>query len=475
MAGMTQRTRGLEAKRKNRRNQRKAPNTMEKLRKFDYHSEVNDDCIREARTFSRVAIVGSQQFDEQQISRLANALSQNIGLEELVISNSQMDSACLTRIVHAMGSCENLKKVDFGCNTITRGEYEGCDAGGHANYDIDYEGLETLEKWIKENIYFRWLNLCKNNLNATQLEGTFQTLLKHPGIRHLDISCNKLGIKGSIMLAKFIQMNRAIRSLDVRSCQMKDLGMQMLSNPLAMNDQLQTLCLRGNSITDYGAGLISLALRKGAKRITELDLSVNSINSDGLVELAVAIRSPSLRMAVLKLDHNPLTNRGEDFAGIRKLCEALKINRALHTLTMANTGIVNRKIDKSMYSTVELEDKCLEGVRLIADCLPENTALQHIDLRGNAITTRYGRSLIAALNKMPTCIPTIQVVRRVLLIRSKQELKRHAKTCGHPYPRASARWLRIRVFRRVLPFLEEDREILGLGMEGFGTRDWGLK
>ena len=44
-------------------------------------------------------------------------------------------------------------------------EIKNCDL---INYDIDYEGLETLEKWIKENIYFRWLNLCKNNFPKTK-------------------------------------------------------------------------------------------------------------------------------------------------------------------------------------------------------------------------------------------------------------------------------------------------------------------
>ena len=155
------------------------------------------------------------------------------------------------------------------------------------------------------------------------------------------------------------------------------------------------------------------------------------------------------------------------------MCTALKTNRALHTLTMSNVGLVNRKLDKSMYSTVELEAQCLAGVRMVADMLPENTALKLVDITSNAITTRYGRELTRAMEKMPTCIPTIQVVRRVLLIRTNQELKRHAKTCGHPYPRASARWLRIRVFRRVLPFLEQKREVLGIGMEHFGTKMWG--
>ena len=228
MSGLTQKARDADAKKAKRLKNRVQPNNAARLKELGHFTQLSSDCIREARSFSKVAIVGAPQFTERETSRFANALASNVGLSELIVNNCQCNSVCIEKLVHALEGCPNLRILDLGCNTITRGEYEGVDAGGQALYDIDYDGLEALEKWVRKNLYLRQLLLPKNNLNATQLEGTFQTLMVHPGIRVLDISCNKLGIKGSIMLAKFIQLNRAIRSLDVRSCQLKDLGIQGL-------------------------------------------------------------------------------------------------------------------------------------------------------------------------------------------------------------------------------------------------------
>lgn len=45
----------------------------------------------------------------------------------------------------------------------------------------------------------------------------------------------------------------------------------------ASNVRLQTLILKGNGIGDFGAARLATALRRGAKNLLNLDLSLNNI------------------------------------------------------------------------------------------------------------------------------------------------------------------------------------------------------
>ena len=216
----------------------------------------------------------------------------------------------------------------------------------------------------------------------------------------------------------------------------------MICNPLANNSRLQTLILRGNGISDFGLTRLTSALRKGARRLVNLDLSLNSIKPTGLGKLSATL--VHLRLRNLRLDHNPLTDGGTDFSGIVALAIALKENRALTGLYLQNCQLIRRDMEKLKYANPDVLAACTEGVRALAECLGQNTALKEIDLQGNAINKRVARPLQETLTAMPTVISCIQVVKELINKRCAKEVKRWPGG----YPVASARWLRIRVFRR---------------------------
>ena len=172
--------------------------------------------------------------------------------------------------------------------------------------------------------------------------------------------------------------------------------------------------------------------------------------------MQVPLKLIRLPLRWLDLSYNKCCEN-HDYEGMLNLMESMKQNRAVEFLGLSYCKLVSRDFQKKMnYRPPSLHDAPeLEGLRAIASMLKENTALIRLDLRGNAITRRLQRILDEALGEVPTAIPMIGLVREQIDRKCRAALKRNPT-----YPRAAARWVRIRLYRNLLPMLETRREVL---------------
>jgi len=241
------------------------------------------------------------------------------------------------------------------------------------------------------------------------------------------------------------------------------------------------LNLCSNDITDAGVKLLAESLNKcAAPRLERIDLSRNRIGSSGCAHLAVPIRLRRLPLRYLDLSFNPLSTPPGgrsaptssssssatvstaaptfDFDGVAELMKSLEVhNRTLAELNLRCCGLVHRSFERSMrYRPPSLETaEELRGLRAVAAMLRKNTSLLRLDIRGNAVSARLRRIVDAAVSEVPTAIGSMRTIRDELDRCCRSVLLRNPT-----YPRASRRWLRVRLYRRVLPLLEAKREVL---------------
>ena len=426
---------------------------------------VSEDAVRSARFSSSWSLTNANNLSPVASGKIAVSLSENANLNSLCISGCDADSATLREMFRGLLDGWNargktrfnhtLKRLDISGNFLKRGEYIETSTTGQQIFKLSTEAMDSLKTILSRAINLRVLVLRKNQITFKDVGHILDPLSTHRRLHVLDLSSNNFGPNIALPLAHFVRLvSKSLRALCLRGCYIRDLGVKLLCKPVTHGRAMHTLDLASNDITDSGAKLLAEALNTlNAPCLERLDLSRNKIGSKGMSHLAVPLKLIRLPLRWLDLSYNTFGG-GQ---GLLDFMKSIKQNRAVEWLGMSYCKVVSRDFQKKIqYRPPSLHDAPeLEGLRSIASMLRENTALIRLDLRGNGITRRVQRILDDALRDVPTAIPMIGLIREEIDRRCRAVLKRNPT-----YPRAAARWVRIRLYRNLLPMLEERREVL---------------
>ena len=266
-------------------------------------------------------------------------------------------------------------------------------------------------------------------------------------------------------------------------------GVTALALMLTTNGRLQRLNLSRNELRCVGAKSIASALRTSKIGVTALDLSSNRIAARGLSCLASALQASRCPLRALNLAANPLTATPAAMEGAKSrrpssktsqatresvnytcdglldLAACLRNNHALASLSLAQTGLVPREVERKPFVTQEEWGTALAGVRAIASGLRGNGALLVLDLRKN------GRSLAEKSGEARRVVEQIldrggaqSAVDNAELINAKivetiDAVQRTQPEClGLNY--MTVRWLQADMTQMVFGFLSQRREVL---------------
>jgi Ran GTPase-activating protein (RanGAP) involved in mRNA processing and transport len=186
-----------------------------------------------------------------------------------------------------------------------------------------------LSKCLNSLPYLEKLNLSDNHLKDKGLTSLIHSVAKHPdSLVELDISSNKVGIKASYALAKY------------------------LGNSLC---KLKTLKVRSANIDDNGCVNMCKVLQKN-KYLTELDLSKNNIGKEenlnavkpsfltGGESLAILLSNKNCPLQKLTLHWNMIRLNGAN-----KLCESIDQNSRLVYIDLSYNAIGNYMLYESQF------------------------------------------------------------------------------------------------------------------------------
>lgn len=106
-------------------------------------------------------------------------------------------------------------------------------------------------------------------------------------MEELDLSHNTLSAATLSSLCEGLVVSRSVRRLLLMNTRINDNSLRLLLPGLAIST-LQEIDLARNGLTHNGVSLLSASLRKG-NVVTSLDLSVNPLEDDGTVAVAVLV------------------------------------------------------------------------------------------------------------------------------------------------------------------------------------------
>lgn len=244
-----------------------------------------------------------------------------------------------------------------------------------------------------EFVHVLTFDLSKNNMEEHGAQYLSEVLVAPQCvIGCLDLSSNRLGIKGMSLLAIGLINNSTLRELDVSDNWLTDKGVFHLRDALIQSEHtgLKKLVLSKNNLTDSGAEALSQVVTTTS--LAFLDLSHNKISRHGAQCLSEAINSGS-SLVSLNLEGNSI---GPD--GGRELGQSIRNPLCrLTTINFSTTGLSDDGIDALAESlrtplcqltSINLHDCKLtdRALAILAVALRENSSLRHLNLADNDLT-----------------------------------------------------------------------------------------
>jgi len=206
------------------------------------------------------------------------------------------------------------------------------------HYGIGVRGMRALVHALKVNRTLTALHLKDNSLNEEGTQVLCEGILGNPQVELLDLSMNKIGIRGSICVAELLK-------------------------PLSGN-KIVSLSVHSNSLTDRD--ILPLANAVGeSMHIANLDVCRNSFGEKGVVAFAQSFaESTSLR--TVNIGWNTFFSRG-----CSAVAEALKACSTLRRLDLSRCGVP----DDGAHTLVEALPSCqLEELNLSGNTISEDLA-----------------------------------------------------------------------------------------------------
>ncbi|XP_058600723.1 NACHT, LRR and PYD domains-containing protein 12-like isoform X2 [Onychostoma macrolepis] len=346
-------------------------------------------------------------------------------LKSGTIKGAKLSSSQCSAIVFALLTSE--KKLDeFDINKI-----------GSGNNKLQV--FQKLLPVIKES---RSVQLSKCGVTDEGCAALASALRSNPSnLRELDLSGNKLGVSGVMLLSGVIQnllckleilrfrdcgvtdegcaaLASALRSnpshlreLDLSGSKLGDSSMKLFSAVLANpHCKLEKLWLSDCCITDEGCVALDSALRSNPSHLRELDLTGNKLGDSGVMLLSGVIQNLLCKLEILRL-----SNCGLKVEGCAALGSALRSNPS-HLRELDLSGSKLRDSSMKLFSAVLANPHCkleklwlsncavtVEGCAALASALRSNPShLRELDLSGSKLGNS-GMKFLSAVLENPHC------------------------------------------------------------------------
>ncbi|KAI9297280.1 RNI-like protein [Neoconidiobolus thromboides FSU 785] len=321
-------------------------------------------------------------------------------LEEAIGTNQCIESIILTGESFPLKSILPISDVLDLFSNLTRLELEDCSLDDESikvlvsnlltkdricmlslanNPKIKSDGVKYIATYISQSKKLKSLDL--SGIPITYRSAKFLAR----GIIHLDSSNNSTN-ESQIPLSPLTsplspRFNgeqdtnmSSFEDLKLNECSIRLQELKILCQGI-IKSNIRSLALCGNNITSQGAQYISMLLSGSedpdkmflSSKLSILDLSQNSLKTEGLYCILSPLSSPNSQLEELKIGSNLI-----DEFGMVRLFEALKTNRKLHSLDLSGNPMCGPSID---------------GLWSIKSCFGQNNSLKSLFLSNTCMTS----------------------------------------------------------------------------------------
>ncbi|XP_015246720.1 PREDICTED: protein phosphatase 1 regulatory subunit 37-like isoform X1 [Cyprinodon variegatus] len=207
-------------------------------------------------------------------------------LKVLHLTNAQLSGKSLFTLVQALKANRALQELHLSNNQLN-----------------SYQDAMQLGDLLRYNNTLQKLELSNNALADGGLEELCEGLSRQTkGVKGLILKNNHITQRGMKYLAKILPGLKALEVLDLGNNLLGNEGIQIIREPLMLNSSVLHLGLAQTNITCEGAVALAEFLAE-SRLIQRLDLHQNKVKLGGLMALSLALR---INSSLTDLDVDPI-------------------------------------------------------------------------------------------------------------------------------------------------------------------------
>jgi len=211
------------------------------------------------------------------------------------------------------------------------------------------KNVELICRIVKAQGFIK-LDLSKIHITDDHIESIIKVLTECPHITCIDLSSNKITHKGIEILSNFLKLNQTLETVDLSRNELNSAGLKIVANMLNENQSIKTLNL---SHILWDIDITGVEMLKEALKNNQ---SLLALFFDGNVPVGhLPYYNPIIASWFVKLN-----SYGDQIVSL--MCEALKVNTTLKTLSLKNNGITDTGLEELVHSL--LENQTLVDLRL---------------------------------------------------------------------------------------------------------------
>ena len=329
--------------------------------------------------------------------------NQHLKLDEIILlSTSNLKYASCVFL-------NNCKIGDKGCE-ILAGGLADCTSLKHLALSANAISDVGAEHLAKVSIALQSLDLSYNRIGDPGAIVLAESLQNLPGLEALDLRCNLIGDEGAITLAKSIK----IPKLRIWNYKISQSGADSIhSHNPAVDEPFGILILNYKIISNVERSILANNIQESPEKsniiiIVLIGYMLSNKDSIKIIEHCHNLQSLTIH---LSYPTDP-TDR------IKALADGLKHCTSLQTLNLSRSRIGDDGIKAlaeglkhcTSLQTLNLSDNCIVDVKALADGLKNCTSLQRLDLSDNSIGNDGVKALVDQL-KHCTSLQTLDLSR----------------------------------------------------------------
>lgn len=227
-------------------------------------------------------------------------------------------------------------------------------------------------------------DLKLNDLDYESLEYILKHLRKTPNenIKNITVTEPNLEDHYKQLIFDFIEALKHLEKIELSNIGLTDSDIVDLMQKIKSHESIKTLILNENRFNEKGAMHIANFLLEGNKKLTKLEISKNSINSNGAISIAHSLKG-NQTLTELNLNGCYIKDIGLD-----ELSKILKTNCSIARLDLGS-NFLSEKSATNLAETINANSKIKltsvnlssnhitsEGLQVIKKMLPSNYLIE---------------------------------------------------------------------------------------------------
>ena len=300
---------------------------------------------------------------------LANALTNNIKLKELDLSNNNLHAEGVSKIFSTL-EVSTLTKFNFSHNNITD------------------KAADDIATFLSRNKKLEILDLSNNDLQASGAIKIFRTNLLNLTI--VNISYNRITSEAADDIAAFLCHNTNLQVVDLSCNDLEELGFWNVFKVLHHTSVLFSLNISNSKVINDIADKLPAVLLHNTL-LQEIDLSYNNLSTSNIVKIFKGLKNMS-NLVTINISHNMITDEAAE-----NIATVLSHNNKLQLLDLScnclrSKGFVKifeclKSINYLRKLNVSCNEVNVTAANGIASVLSHNPKLEELNLGNNCMQT----------------------------------------------------------------------------------------